>query len=49
MKPTIYTLKLHEVLTIDLNVEVLRVPNGWIYSNRKYGTSVFVKYSVEVE
>lgn len=52
---TIYDLKLHEILNIQLDKIVTRVPGGWIYcipnnneQNITYN-SVFVPYNNEFE
>lgn len=42
MIKSIYELKLHEVMELDdLELDILRVPGGWLYN------SVFVPYSNE--
>lgn len=50
MDKSIYDLEFEEVLTItlydDQQVDILRVPGGWIY-NYMGGNSVFVPYDSE--
>ena len=43
---TIYTLDLHESLMFEGDIEVFRVPGGWIYSSPSM-SSVFVPYNDE--
>lgn len=31
MKTELYALKLHEMLTTDFGICIMRVPGGWIY------------------
>jgi len=41
---TIFNLPMHEVLVINSDCRIMRVPNGWIYSDAAIGgSSVFVK------
>jgi hypothetical protein len=42
---TIYQLKLHEELTLNRSISVLRVPGGWIYRFDNRDTNyVFVPF-----
>ena len=48
MSKDIYSLKLHEHVDVDTQLNVLRVPGGWIYKftnyNSKLITTSFVPY-----
>jgi len=48
MNQDIRWMKLHEIIVINENVEVMRVAGGWIYkmmeSGDSYGRPVFVPY-----
>ena len=44
-EPTIYDLKLHQALQLNNQVEIARVPGGWVYTIR--GRSVFVPFNDE--
>lgn len=46
---SIYDLKLHDVTRIKTSTEVIRVPNGWIYSIVESKSIVFVPYHTEFE
>jgi hypothetical protein len=49
MEKTIYDLELHETIRTpeNGNVQVMRVPGGWIYDY--FGRGVFVPYNNEFE
>jgi hypothetical protein len=46
-KQTIYNLKLHETLLIDMFTQVQRVPSGWLYHTKKATT--FVPFSIKIQ
>jgi hypothetical protein len=52
-KKTIYELKLHESMSIDEDLWVLRVPGGWVYrfyeESRNKTERIFVPFDCEFQ
>lgn len=38
MTKDLFNMKLHETLVINSNLEILRIPGGWIYNFKNNGT-----------
>ncbi len=43
----IYSMKLHDTLNTDSNINITRVPGGWIYNYVMRNYTVLVPYSDE--
>ena len=49
----LYNMSLHEILTLEDGIKIIRVPGGWIYRFESYNgeseSSCFVPYSKKLE
>lgn len=45
----LYSLELHQQVYINPEINILRVPGGWIYIYKKYNTNTFVPFNNEFQ